>query len=515
MNLKSTAVLLLSFLALVSCDKWDLEQRAFLQVELTSVDSLSIDSARISGQITDLTTEQVLQHGFLWTTKDTLPSIFFNEGRRELEIKTREEDPTFSAILDLTPNTHYTFRAYATVDGAEYFYSDGREYRTGNAEAFTLSVDYQSGLSLEANGRLSGTEKGFVAVKHGFCWSTINPQPTLADRFVNLGERRNNEVFTGVVDGLQDNTLHYIRAYAVLSLNFKLDTVYGQAMAFDGNLNFWAQRADFGGVPIFGAVGFSVGQKGYVGTGVDESLYPRADFWEYDPQADAWSQKADFGGGATFRAVGFSVGQKGYVEAGNRGFWEYDPLADAWAQKADFGGGPRSQAVAFSIAQKGYVGTGYDGTYRKDFWEYDPLTDAWAQKADFGGGPRALAVGFAIGPKGYVGTGFRDFDILAKDFWEYDPEADAWTQRADFMGGPRQAIGFSIGQKGYIGMGQKDFEYETDFWEYDPLADTWAQREEFGGVPRIDAVGFSIGQKGYIGTGFSETYVKDFWEFDP
>ena len=77
------------------------------------------------------------------------------------------------------------------------------------------------------------------------------------------------------------------------------------------------------------------------------------------------------------------------------------------------------------------------------------------------------------------------------------------------------SIGFSIGQKGYIGMGQKDFEYETDFWEYDPLADTWVQREEFGGVPRIDAVGFSIGQKGYIGTGFSETYVKDFWEFDP
>ena len=40
----------------------------------------------------------------------------------------------------------------------------------------------------------------------------------------------------------------------------------------------WVQKADFGGVARFTAVGFSIGSKGYVGTG---SL--QKDFWEYTP----------------------------------------------------------------------------------------------------------------------------------------------------------------------------------------------------------------------------------------
>jgi hypothetical protein len=44
-------------------------------------------------------------------------------------------------------------------------------------------------------------------------------------------------------------------------------------------------------------VGFSIGNKGYLGTGLDHD-YPsyKKDFWEYDPVANAWTQKADFGG---------------------------------------------------------------------------------------------------------------------------------------------------------------------------------------------------------------------------
>jgi hypothetical protein len=45
----------------------------------------------------------------------------------------------------------------------------------------------------------------------------------------------------------------------------------------------WTQKADFGGIGREGAVGFSIGSKGYIGTGVDDSYSYKKDFWEYTP----------------------------------------------------------------------------------------------------------------------------------------------------------------------------------------------------------------------------------------
>ena len=72
------------------------------------------------------------------------------------------------------------------------------------------------------------------------------------------------------------------------------------------------------------------------------------DFWEYDPATNTWTQKADFGGTARYVAVGFSIGSKGYIGTGDddlnqflKDFWEYDPATNTWTQKADFGGTAR------------------------------------------------------------------------------------------------------------------------------------------------------------------------------
>src|ERR1035437_7222403 len=97
---------------------------------------------------------------------------------------------------------------------------------------------------------------------------------------------------------------------------------------------------------------------------------------------NTWAQKNDMGytapNGPTARysAVGFSIGTKGYIGTGYDGslkndFWEYDPSSNTWIQKANFGGTARYFAVGFSIGTKGYIGTGYDGsTYKNDLWEY-------------------------------------------------------------------------------------------------------------------------------------------------
>lgn len=296
----------------------------------------------------------------------------------------------------------------------------------------------------------------------------------------------------------------------------------------------WTQKADFGGAKRFGAVGFSIGTKGYIGTGLlysNGGIFYFKDFWEYDPNTDSWTQKADFGGTPRSVAVGFSIGTKGYIGTGGldinfyKDFWEYDPLTNNWTQKADFGGTARTGAVGFSIGNKGYIGTGYDGTpaydytSKKDFWEYDPDADTWIQKNDFQGVERQYATGFAIGTKGYIGTGYRVDIGPSKDFWEYNPSSNAWTQKEDFGGTARfVSSGFSIGTKGYIGTGH-DVDHTKDFWEYDSNSGTWTQKTDFGGTSRSQAVGFSIGSKGYIGTGYggdANTYgTKDFWEYNP
>jgi N-acetylneuraminic acid mutarotase len=292
----------------------------------------------------------------------------------------------------------------------------------------------------------------------------------------------------------------------------------------------WTQKADFGGVVREGAVGFSIGDKGYIAGGDNINLgQVYKDLWEYDPGTDTWTQKSDISGddlAGLDLAVAFSIGSKGYVGTGRqsttallgvKSFWEYDPAANTWTPKADFGGTGRYSAVGFSIGSKGYIGTGLNNSVPlSDVWEYDPAANTWTPKANFAGGGRYGAVGFSTDTKGYMGTG----NPASNDFWEYDPAANTWTQKTYFDGPRNGAVGFSINGKGYAGTGVYGFMNFSDLWEYDPASDTWTQKADFGGTGRFSAAGFAIGNKGYIGTGLLGNAIQggpvsnDFWEYD-
>jgi len=290
----------------------------------------------------------------------------------------------------------------------------------------------------------------------------------------------------------------------------------------------WTRKADLIGSSNRNmAVGFSIGNKGYIGTGSESTNcgLPRRcendykDFWEFDPVNNTWTQKADFGGDARIQAVGFSIGTKGYIGTGGRGdyktdFWEYDSANNIWTRKSDFPGLARWAAIGFSIGNKGYIGTGANGIRRfKDFWEYDSANNTWLQKADFPGTVRNGAVCFSIGSKGYIGLGWSEGDVK-NDFWEYNPENNSWKQIADFpMTGRQIATGFSIGLKGYVIAGH-DGTYRNDFWEWDSTTNIWSQKPNFEGSGRISAIGFSIGSNGYFGTGSDGIYKNDFWQYN-
>jgi N-acetylneuraminic acid mutarotase len=238
--------------------------------------------------------------------------------------------------------------------------------------------------------------------------------------------------------GFAIGTKGYILTESYVSANFDLSSEFWE---YDPATNIWTQKASPPTTTARAvAVGFSIGTKGYVGLGIKDT-FPGGgstteyynDFWEWDQATNVWTRIADFPGNARVGSVGFSIGTKGYVGTGDDGtaltkdFWEWDQATNVWTKKAEFDGAPRAYAVGFSIGNKGYIGTGYNGNQTsylyQDFWEWDQATDTWTRIADFAGGPRSEAVGVSIGNKAYIGTGMSGSIIYAfKDFWEYDQD---------------------------------------------------------------------------------------------
>lgn len=291
----------------------------------------------------------------------------------------------------------------------------------------------------------------------------------------------------------------------------------------------WTQKANFTGSARVWAAAFSIGTKGYVGSGSCASApFQSTEFWEYNQATNAWTQIASMGGTGRYLAAGMTISSKGYVFTGRdavgqtQDLWEYNPASNTWTKKKSFPGSSRRSAIAFGIGSKGYCGIGVP--LALDFYEYDPATDTWTKKANYpGGGGFAVsnAASFVLGNKGYVGTGCNgsNNNNWNSEFYEYDPATDKWTKKANFGGGARAyTIGFALPgcNKGYIGTGRDASSIYDDIWEYDPILNTWTV------VPtspanfwRQGAVAITIANKAYIGTGADAANIKlnDWWEF--
>ena len=433
---------------------------------------------------------------------------------------------SFTIPVTLSVGIYYYFCEVLATGGATPVRTTVAIVNVAATSGFLPTITTNVVSNITANSATLGgniTNAGSPAyTERGMVYATTEIPTTSNNKKIVTGTGTGS--FSTDISGLTANTTYYVRAYVINSQG----TAYGNLEGFTTlRSGVWTQKAaNFAGKDRYCAVGFSIGNKGYYGTGSIDSNNSLQDFWEYDPVSNSWTQKANFVEEGRTRAVGFSIGNKGYIGTGfcdgggyRQDFWEYDPVTNIWTQKANFAGGNRTDAVGFSIDNRGYIGTGFrDGIgYLQDFWEYDPASNVWTQKANFAGEGRCFAVGFSIGNKGYIGTG--ESRSSHQDFWEYNPISNSWTQKANFAGGSRwSAVGFSIGNKGYIGTGLYS-NYLQDFWEYDPVSNSWTQKANFAGESRYDAVGFSIGNKGYIGIGIgsgnANKYLRDLWEFTP
>ncbi|HKR06494.1 MAG TPA: hypothetical protein VJY62_17805, partial [Bacteroidia bacterium] len=108
--------------------------------------------------------------------------------------------------------------------------------------------------------------------------------------------------------------------------------LFNDLWEWDQNTNVWIQKASFS-VGRVEAMGFSIGSYGFIGIGsVVWGNSDTDDLWEYNSITDTWIQVSNFGGGQRELAQGFSIGCKGYFGTGiindsnpHSDFWEYTP----------------------------------------------------------------------------------------------------------------------------------------------------------------------------------------------
>ncbi len=274
----------------------------------------------------------------------------------------------------------------------------------------------------------------------------------------------------------------------------------------------WTEMAPMLSTGRKGAVSFAINNIIYVGGGTTHK-----DFWSFDPDANHWTRLADIPGTRLYRGygVGFSIGDKGYIGLGAdngldspvANFYEYDPTTNIWTDKASMPDVSRQGAFAFVQKGVAYVGGGYDstGTWLKDFWAFSPGINTWTRKTDL---PNYIYSPFAFASTRDVDSGFVSCGKQAyyedTSTYMYRVSTNAWTRMAPYPGHVRQGGScFVINNIAYCGLGKaygvgNEFE---DFYTYDMATNMWKILGAFPKGPDLFATAASANGKAYIGTG--------------
>ncbi|MFB6342664.1 choice-of-anchor J domain-containing protein [Saccharicrinis sp. FJH62] len=212
-------------------DNFNVTQQVAASVpQVTTLNATEISSAQgtINGNIVSDGGSGITQRGFYWSSTNENPSASDN-----VEIVNGTTGAYSYELTDLTPETDYYFRAFATN-------SEGtaaglvKQFKTIEnltvPEVVTLSASSNSENAVSLNGNVS-SDGGTTITQRGFYWSLTNTSPNDGD---------NKEVITGTtgeftytLTNLVPNTTYYYRAFADNSegtalgeiLQFKTDEV--------------------------------------------------------------------------------------------------------------------------------------------------------------------------------------------------------------------------------------------------------------------------------------------------
>jgi uncharacterized protein (TIGR02145 family) len=182
--------------------------------------NVTVNSAAISGEITDDGGSPVTTRGICWGTEvdPSIDGLHTNNGAGVGIFST--------AITGLSPNTIYHARTYAE-NNVGIAYGNEIVFITGIAapELTTTSISEITTSTAVSGGNIT-YDGGAEITARGVCWST-DPQPDLSDSFTTNGTGA--ESFNSTMTGLTSGSKYYVRAYAKNSAW----TVYGDEVTFN------------------------------------------------------------------------------------------------------------------------------------------------------------------------------------------------------------------------------------------------------------------------------------------
>jgi uncharacterized protein (TIGR02145 family) len=194
-------------------------------ISLTTADAINITatSAQSGGEITDDGGAPVTTRGVVWNITEN-PTLEDNEGYTE---DGTGVDEFVSELTELTPNTTYFVRAYASnVAGNGY----GQEVSFTTLDGI-ISLTTAEAINITATSAQSGGEitddGGAPVTTRGVVWN-ITENPTLEDNEGYTEDGTGVGEFVSELTELTPNTNYYLRAYATNSVM----TEYGNEIYF-------------------------------------------------------------------------------------------------------------------------------------------------------------------------------------------------------------------------------------------------------------------------------------------
>ncbi len=185
-----------------------------------NVTDISYSSASINADITNNGNEFILSRG-VCISKNPLPDL------NDTVYLAGSGSGNFTTNCNqLSPNVPYYVRAFATnTVGTTY----GNELSFVSKALTVPTLTTQTISNITNTSAISGgdiaDDGGTPVLVRGICWS-INPDPAIADNFVNEGVGAGS--YIALITGLASNTTYHVRAYATNAQG----TSYGNDLSF-------------------------------------------------------------------------------------------------------------------------------------------------------------------------------------------------------------------------------------------------------------------------------------------
>jgi uncharacterized protein (TIGR02145 family) len=249
-------------------------------VTTNSISSITAISAVSGGNVTSDGGVGVTARGVVWSTSE-YPTIESAIGFTENGNGTGQFT---SDLINLSPNTTYFVRAYAT-NSVGTAYGDQVWFTTQSPSIPVLTtkeVVLQSATTAISGGVIS-SDGGSSILQKGVVWSTSsNPTVTSYVGITNNGS--GSADFNSNISGLAFNTRYYVRAYAQNSIG----TAYGNEISFTTANSISFTVVSPSNSPILGALVNLAGEEKYTDANGTAIFYKVTGEYEYNISASGY-----------------------------------------------------------------------------------------------------------------------------------------------------------------------------------------------------------------------------------